>query len=139
MDVGQKKFHALLRLVPETSGGRRGPGQGCVQGDAGSGEWQGDRALSSKCLSRIAPLPCSLALFNYVAQGQGGAVRAKHLLNPQSPRHPSLQDNDTACVVAPEECKMTRRSLNNRFWSEGWEVQRVLYAEHPETGEKKAS
>ena len=139
MDVGQKMFHAVLHLVPAKSGGGRGLGQGCVPADAGSGEWQGDRALSSKCLSRIAPLPCSLALFNYVAQGQGGAVRAKHLLNPQSPRHPSLQDIDTACVVAPAECRMTRRSLNNRFWAESWEVQRVLYAEHPETGEKKAS
>ena len=33
---------------------------------------------------------------------------------------------------------MTRRSLSHRHWSEGWEVQKVLYGQDTSTGERKA-
>ena len=61
----------------------------------------------------------------------------KKLLNAWSPRRSPLQASETRVVVSSEESKMTRRSLNHRNWSEGWEVQRVLYARDPQTGDRK--
>ena len=61
----------------------------------------------------------------------------KKLLHAWSPHRSPLQANDTQVVVSSGESKMTRRSLNHRNWSEGWEVQRILYARDPQSGERK--
>ena len=44
---------------------------------------------------------------------------------------------EKSVLVSPEESKMTRRSINQANWSEGWEVQRILYARDPQSGERK--
>ena len=61
----------------------------------------------------------------------------KKLLNAWSPRRSPLQACQTEVEVSPQETKMTRRSLNHLHWSEGWEVQRILYARDPQSGERK--
>ena len=61
----------------------------------------------------------------------------KKLLNAWPPHRSPLQGDETQVVVSQGESRMTRRSLNHRNWSEGWEVQRILYARDPQTGERK--
>ena len=61
----------------------------------------------------------------------------KKLLNAWSPRRPPLQADDTQVVVSQDESRMTRRSMNHRSWAEGWQVQRILYARDPQTGDRK--
>ena len=59
------------------------------------------------------------------------------MLNAWSPRRSPLQEHEKKVEVSPDECRMMRRSLNHRYWSESWEVQRILYARDPQTGERK--
>ena len=59
------------------------------------------------------------------------------MLDAWSPHRSPLQAGDTEVEVSREESKMTRRSLNHRYWSEGWEVQRILYARDTQTGQRK--
>ena len=40
-------------------------------------------------------------------------------------------------TVSYGESKMTKRSLCHRHWGESWEVQRVLFARDPQTGDRK--
>ena len=62
----------------------------------------------------------------------------KKLLNAWSPRRSPLQaDDQTQVELSSEETKMTRRSLNHSHWSEGWEVERILYARDPQSGDRK--
>ena len=61
----------------------------------------------------------------------------KKLFNAWSPRRSPLQVDETQVVVSSEESKMTRRSLNHRHWAEGWEVERILYARDPQSGDRK--
>ena len=61
----------------------------------------------------------------------------KKLLNAWSPRRSPLLDHEKHVTVSASESKMSRRSPNHRNWSEGWEVQRILYARDPQSGERK--
>ena len=61
----------------------------------------------------------------------------KKLLNAWSPRRSPLQDHEKHVTVSASESKMSKRSLCHRYWSEGWEVQRILYARDPQTGDRK--
>ena len=58
-------------------------------------------------------------------------------LHAWSPRRSPLQAHDTEVVVSDNESRMTRRSINHKNWSEGWEVQRILYARDMQTGDRK--
>ena len=73
----------------------------------------------------------------YTDREEDRGEEVKKLLNAWSPRRSPLQANETQVVVSSGESKMTRRSLNHRHWSEGWEVQRILYARDPQSGERK--
>ena len=61
----------------------------------------------------------------------------KKFVNAWSPRHLFLQDHETAVVVSRTETMVSRRSINQRSWSEGWVVQRILYATDGQTGDRK--
>ena len=131
---------------------RRRPGADVVLGKVACQKMKAPR-LPCFVLSRCFPMlgrrgVVQQGLGSSSGQGQGsssavrargwGAVRAEHLLKTRSPRHSPVQGHDTVAVVSEEESKMTRRSLNNCHWSEGWEVKRILYAVCPVTGAKKA-
>ena len=60
----------------------------------------------------------------------------KKFVNAWSPRRLFLQDGDKDVVVSQPESYMTM-SLCQRHWSEGWEVQRILYARDPQSGKRK--
>ena len=60
----------------------------------------------------------------------------KKFVNAWSPRRLFLQDGDKEVVVSQSEPYMTM-SLCQRHWSEGWEVQRILYARDPQSGKRK--
>ena len=83
----------------------------------------------------VGKLACCAAYTDRGEEDRGEEV--KKLLHAWSPHRSPLQANDTQVVVSSEESKMTRRSLNHRNWSEGWEVQRILYARDPQSGERK--
>lgn len=72
-----------------------------------------------------------------IGERRTGGEEVKKLLHAWSPRRSPLQADETQAVVSSGESKMTRRSLNHRHWSEGWEVQRILYARDPQSGERK--
>ena len=61
----------------------------------------------------------------------------KKLLNACSPRRSPLQAWEKTILVSKEESKMTRRSINQANWAEGWEAQRILYARDTQTGDRK--
>ena len=70
-------------------------------------------------------------------EDRGEEVGFKEFVNAWSPRHLFLQDHETAVVVSRTESDMTRRSISQRSWGEGWVIQRILYATDPQTGDRK--
>ena len=84
----------------------------------------------------VGELACCAAYTDRGEEDRGEEVILK-LLHAWSPRRSPLQAVDTRVVVSTGESKMTRRSLSHRHWSEGWEVQRILYARDPQSGERK--
>ena len=65
-----------------------------------------------------------------------GEEKIQKFVNAWSPRRLFLQDGDKEVVVSQSESYMTM-SLCQRHWSEGWEVQRILYARDPQSGKRK--
>ena len=60
----------------------------------------------------------------------------KKFVNAWSPRRLFLQAHEKQVVISEAERRATRRSLNHTKW-ENWEMQRMLYASDPQTGDKK--
>ena len=127
VDVGRQDVPVLLRLVPENSGGRRELGQGCLQAHAGS-------SFLAWLFHNVSPcLDVGVSCRGEEDRGE----EVKKLLNAWSPRRSPLQAAETQVALSSEESKMTRRSLNHLYWAEGWEVERILYARDPQSGDRK--
>ena len=97
------------------------------------------RILASLCgwftmFPRVWTLGCRVGVGE---EDRGEEVGFKEFVNAWSPRHLFLQDHETAVVVSRTESDMTRRSINQRSWAEGWVVQRILYATDRQTGDRK--
>ena len=153
--VARYLCHLPLSLAPPRGTTRRSSLGGCrasrspCSSSSCTGKWWGADVCLGKVACRRMQVPRFLAwLFHNVSpcldvgvscrgeEDRGEEV--KKLLNAWSPRRSPLQaDDQTQVELSSEETKMTKRSLNHSHWSEGWEVERILYARDPQSGDRK--
>ena len=146
--------HLPLSLAPRRGTTRRSSLDGCrvsrspCISSSCTGKCPGATCAWARLLATACKFLASLAwLFHNVSpcldvgvscMGRGGqGEEVKKLLNAWPPHRSPLQGDEKKVVVSQDESRMTRRSLNHRNWSEGWEAQRILYARDPQSGKRK--
>ena len=138
----------FLSLAPPRGVSRRGSLGGCRACQVPcSFSWCTGTGLTTSACTRLLADPCRfLAVLRgrfwtlgcRVGERRTGGKKyiLKKFVNAWSPRRLFLQDGDKDVVVSQPESYMTM-SLCQRHWSEGWEVQRILYARDSQSGKRK--